>query len=273
MKKNFLKIVFIISFLPYVFILIQGIIGAFTGISFFYNTTYGFDAFVTSTLLMLYTFSFSIPIIPICLFFQVCYILRKKVGKVKSISLKKYIKICCIIGMLIIISLLMYSYSAKVERFIDKICAKQMINKCDEKIGYKKSTIITGGIFDMPEYQYNHILIDYDEPEIGLIMHSGYDSFWNTKLQETTKDSSIYQHIINDYYMQVNLPLASPGKKLISFYEEDSGTHRTKAVLLIYEDGKIYFADDIKEKDTGHSVFTALNSSEFFVGEKIKFSE
>lgn len=101
----------------------------------------------------------------------------------------------------------------------------------------------------------------------------GYDEFWKVKLQETTKDSYEYKHIVNDYFLQAEITLSTPGKKLITFYEEESLIHRTIAMLLIYEDGRIYFTDNIKEKDTGFTRFTGLQSSEFFAGENIKFSE
>ena len=73
--------------------------------------------------------------------------------------------------------------------------------------------------------------------------------------------------------MQAEIPLSYPGKKLITFYETESNKHRTIAMLLIQQDGTIYFADNIKEKDTGFTRYTGLDSSGFFVGEDVKFSE
>lgn len=73
--------------------------------------------------------------------------------------------------------------------------------------------------------------------------------------------------------MQAEIPLSYPGKKLLTFYETESNNHRTIAMLLIQQDGTIYFADNIKEKDTGYTRYTGLNSSEFFVGENIRFIE
>ena len=106
-----------------------------------------------------------------------------------------------------------------------------------------------------------------------MLLNTSIDEFWKIKLEKTTKNSSTYQHIINDYFMQADVPLNYPGKRLISFYENENLIHRTIAFLLIYEDGTIYFADNIKEKDTGFTRFTGLQWSEFFVGENIKFKE
>lgn len=273
MKKKIPKIIFIISFLPYLFILLYGIFHAFAGVSFFNSTGYGFEAFIITIFFMLYIFTLEIPIIPICVIFEVCYIFRKKINIFKNVGSKKYIRICCIVGVLLVLSLVVYSHSFEIGRVIEKANAKQMVNKADEKIGFNKNDIMVSGIFDMPEYKYSHILIDYDNMEVGMLLNASIDEFWKIKLEEITKDSSTYQHIINDYYMQADIPLNSPGKRLISFYEEKSLMHRTIAFLLIYEDGTIYFADNIKEKDTGFTRFTGLHWSDFFVGENVKFNK
>jgi len=101
----------------------------------------------------------------------------------------------------------------------------------------------------------------------------GYDEFWKVKLQETTKNSYEYNHIIKDYFMQADIPLGFPGKKLLTFYETESNVHRTIAMLLINEDGKIYFADNIKDKDTGFTRYTGLSDSRFFVEKNVKYIE
>lgn len=88
MKNKIPKIIFIISLLPYLFILLYGIFNAFAGISFFYSTSYGFEAFIISVFFMLYALTLEIPIIPICLIFQICYIFRKKLTNLKMLVQK-----------------------------------------------------------------------------------------------------------------------------------------------------------------------------------------
>lgn len=273
MKNKIPKILFIVSFLPYLLILLFGIISTFSGITFLFNTIYGFDAFIVSIFFIIYNFFFFIPIIPICLIYQICYLLKNKIKKFKNIKLKKYIKTCLIIGLLLILALMTYSYSFEIEQFIEKNYAKQMISNSEEQIGFNKKDIIVSGIFDMPEYKYSHILIDYDKVEVGMLLNASIDEFWKVKLEKINKDSSTYKHIVNDYFMQADVPLGSPGKRLISFYEDETLMHRTIAFLLIFEDGTIYGIDNIKEKDTGFTRFTGLHWSEFFVGENIKFNE
>lgn len=76
MKEKVLKIIYKISFLPYIGILIFGIYGAFFGTAtgFFgdQTLTYGFDAFWTvvvfSTMALLMT-----GVIPFCIIYQLFY--------------------------------------------------------------------------------------------------------------------------------------------------------------------------------------------------------
>lgn len=171
MKNKIFKFLFIISFLPYLFIIINGIIKAWTGTTFIFNTIYGFDAIWLTILFTLYTLTFTVPIIPICFIFQIGYILKTKVKIFKNINLKKYVKICIVIGLSLIIALTIYSYSFEIEQFIQKINAKQMIKNSEEKICINSSTILSGGIFSIPEYESDHIFIDYDNKEVGLLLH------------------------------------------------------------------------------------------------------
>lgn len=271
MKKNLIKIIFIASFLPYLFAIVIGIISAFLGISFFSDKIYGLNALMLGLYFAFYSLIFIVPIVPFCLLFQICYILRKKIKRFKNIKLGNYVKVCCLIGIFLGLVLFGYSRSYELKKFIEKASAKQMINDAEEKIGYNKSDIMVSGIFNMPDYKYNHILIDYDKVEVGMLVNSGVDQFWKVKLQKISKDSLEYKHIINDYFLQADIPLNYPGKKLLSFYEEEIDIHRTIAFLLIFDDETIYFADNLKEKDTGYTRFSGLQWSEFFVGENIKF--
>ena len=82
-----------------------------------------------------------------------------------------------------------------------------------------------------------------------------------------------YKHIVNTYYMQADIPLDTPGKQLISFYDDKENMHRTVALLLIYQDGSIYYAVNIKEVNKNYGRYTGLNFSRYFVGENIKYNQ
>lgn len=271
MKQKMPKILFILSFIPYLLILIIGIKCAFNGITFIFNKVYGWEGFVLGVFSMLITFTLYIPIIPICLIFQIFYIFRKKIKIFKNVNIKKYIKACLIIGISLIVGLIVCSNSFEISRYFEKQNAKKMISNAEEKIGFNKNDIVVDGIFNMSEFQYSHILIDYDKVEIGMLINGDINEFWKVKLKKTSKDSEEYKHIINDYFMQADVPLNYPGKRLISFYNSKDYIHRTIAFLLIYEDGTIYFVDNIKENNAPR--FTGLQWSEFFVGESVKYND
>ena len=105
MKNKVLKVLFIISFLPALLILILGIYSIFHGsYTFFGNRLYGLDGFLDVILWVGFVLcTCVIPVLPICLFFQICYILKKTVKKFKDISSKKYVTICSIIGCILFI--------------------------------------------------------------------------------------------------------------------------------------------------------------------------
>lgn len=73
MKKIISKIILVLSFAPYVFTLLIGIYSMVDGFDFFFSTSYGFEAFRDSTLLMMLMLCY-IPVIPPCLIYQLVYL-------------------------------------------------------------------------------------------------------------------------------------------------------------------------------------------------------
>lgn len=72
MKKKITKIILILSFMPYAFILLYGVYCAFFGFDFF-STSYGFDALTNSIFIMTLLLCYY-PVIPICLIYQLVYL-------------------------------------------------------------------------------------------------------------------------------------------------------------------------------------------------------
>ncbi len=267
MKKKIPKILFILSLIPYFLILIIGIISSFIGVSFF-GEVYGLGAFFLSIYSMIINFTM-IPILPICLLYQIFYIMRKRIKYFKNINIKKYIKVSIVIGVTIIIILVTHTFSSEIKTYFLKKKAENMIENSEEKIPYNKNEVYLDGIFDIPEIRYDHILVDYDKLEIGVIINNYLDEFWKVKLKKIKKNSKEYEHIVNDYFVQAEISLNSKGKKLISFYEGEYKCY-TIAFLLIYEDGTIYYADNILEDNFPR--FTGLCFSEYSVSEGVKYS-
>lgn len=93
--KKFLKekgklIPLIISFLPYIVILVVAIISMFTGFSFLFNTSYGFEAFLDVIFICGYM-GIHFLILPVCWLIQIAYLMGYifyKANKSKNISLR-----------------------------------------------------------------------------------------------------------------------------------------------------------------------------------------
>lgn len=75
MKKKIPKIILILSFAPYVLCLCYGIYSMFNGfgLGLLFRKTYGFGAFMGSTVLMAIYLCYY-PVIPICIIYQLVYL-------------------------------------------------------------------------------------------------------------------------------------------------------------------------------------------------------
>ena len=276
------KILFLLSFLPYVAVLlyavIGGIVAAISGTNFLFGKAYGFNAFFLHFFLTFYVFIGRIPVIPVCLVFHISYYLRTHVERFRWVSLKKYVIVCSVIGCLLVGLILKGGYGQELsamrfsrEQDKQKAAAEQMIENAEEKIGFNEQTIHGGGILGIPGYLNSHILVDYDTAEVGMLIGGSTSAFWKVEMKQTAKDSADYQQIITAYVMQADVPLSSPGKRLVTFSEAEED-HRTTAILLFYEDGTVYCSDRIEESG-GHGKFTGLNWSNYYVGKGKRFKE
>lgn len=87
MKDKILKIILLISSLPFIAVLLEAISGMFFGIStgFFgvQETSYGFEAFFICIIFRLMLL-LQLGILPICLLYQLFYLTRHLIKKHKS---------------------------------------------------------------------------------------------------------------------------------------------------------------------------------------------
>lgn len=204
--------------------------------------------------------------------------MNSKAKKNRWTVLKKYIAVCSIVGCLIITAVLLSActlvisnMTTGVTREKEKAEAERMIRDAEEKIGFNEQNTAGGGIFGIPGYLNSHVLVDYDTVEVGMLIDGDVDEFWKVALFQTSKDDTAYQQIVDTYLMQADIPLSSPGKRLVTFSDKDE-PHRTTALLLFYEDGTVYRSDRLEEKN-GHGRYTGLHWSKYFVGKDKKFQE
>lgn len=74
-KKQIFKIILIFTLLPFFIILICAMWRAFFLIGFKYNMLYKIDVFLEMLVNTICIFTFLIPILPICLIYQIIYII------------------------------------------------------------------------------------------------------------------------------------------------------------------------------------------------------
>lgn len=105
-KKRIYKILFIVSFLPYIILLAISLYHAIFGydvytliLPTYVKTIYGIEAFVSTLFWNALALCF-IPIIPICLLYQIIILVKYIIKKIKDRSFKNivlYLIIACIL--------------------------------------------------------------------------------------------------------------------------------------------------------------------------------
>lgn len=300
MKTRASKIVFAITFLPTAFCVVAGIISAVGGMRTggWLSTTkiYGFKAFIE-------TFVWSViylcyyPVIPACIVIQIACLLRLDDG-MRAVKLKKYIPVTAAAVVVVCGSILLFEEGSPILSLFSDIkyrktekntknAAVSMYEDADEIILYRSEKPepirdVDGRIvydpsdrepfFDIEGCTASCILIDRDAWEVGFIYDSYKDEFWKQKLGQTTENSPELQHIREDYFVQAIIPLKTAGKRLVTFSVKGDGINKTIAMILETEDG-IYFADEVRESDTGFPQCNMLNLSDFNLGEYVKYSD
>ena len=271
MKNKVAKILFLISFLPWIFVPINGILGAIFGVGFFFNTCYGWDGFLLGVLGALLGMTL-IPILPVCLVYEICYIVRNKVPAAKKVSAKKfYITVGTVCGV-VAVAVLLHVFRYEIEKVYETISAKSMIKNAEEQISFNENDISADGILGIEELTTDTVFVDYDKMRVGFLLGS-VDEFWWVKLEKTTAESEVLTRLYEEYYVQAKIRLSAPGKVLYTFSVDEDSRHRTVALLLEASDGTIYYTDEIKEYNTDRDRFTGLHWSRFSVKEGMRLPE
>lgn len=259
-KNKAAKIILIISFVPYGLVILSGIIGAIFGAGFFFDTVYGWDGFLIGALGACISMIY-IPILPACLIYQIIYLVRSKIEVIKKIPFKKFLSVAGGVVLVIIGVILFENFKYEIGAAAEKNAAKKMLKNAEEKIEYNVAEYNLDGIFDFKDCIHDCILVDYDKNEVGLLYDVGYDEYWSVRL--ATTDSKTVRNIESRYILQAEISLNSPGKRLLTYADNPSNSHRTIAMVMEMSDGSVLYADEIREPDTGYVRYSGLNSSIF----------
>ncbi len=111
-KEKILKILFIISLVPFIYLILCGIF-AMGGIGFFGSNIYGFDAFLPTVLVKIFQY---FPIFLICFGYLLFYLVYKILYKNKDEkkNSKTSIILLVVIIILILLFLLFSTFSIKI---------------------------------------------------------------------------------------------------------------------------------------------------------------
>ncbi|MCI7351348.1 MAG: hypothetical protein MSH60_11460 [Ruminococcus sp.] len=259
-KQKAAKVILIISFIPYGLVILSGIIGAVFGVDFCFDTDYGWDGFLIGALGACISM-IDIPILPACLIYQIIYLIRSKIGVIKKIPFKKILPVAGGIALVIIGVILFDNFKYEIGAAVEKNAAKKMLENAEEKIEYNVAEYNLDGIFGFKDCIHDCILVDYDKNEVGLLYSAGLDEYWSVRLVPT--DSKTVRNIESKYILQAEIPLDLPGKRLLTFSENPSNSHRTIAMVMEMSDGSVLYVDEIRESDTGYVRYSGLNSSVF----------
>ncbi len=298
MKTRASKIVFALTFLPIAFCVVIGIISAVGGMRTggWLSTTkiYGFKAFI-ETFVWEAIYLCYYPVIPACIVIQIACLLRLDEG-MRAVKLKKYIPVTAAAVVVVCGSILLFEEGSPIMSALSDIkyniknrkeesAAVAMYANADEIIPYRSEKPepirdVDGRIvydpsdrepfFDIEGCTASCILIDRDAWEVGFIYDSYRDKFWKQKLAQTAEDNPELQHIREDYFLQAIIPLSFG--RLVTFSIDGYYTNKTIAMILETEDG-IYFADEVREPDTGFPQYNQLDESDFTFGRDVKYSD
>lgn len=255
-----MKVLFKLSFIPYALVLVGGLAGAVFGVNCFFGRYYGVGGFLLGAIAVTAFLTAVIPVIPLCVVFHILCLFRKIVPFIKNINNEKFAIICAVICCATATAVFIRHHSFEIKQMLEKANAKQMSAAAEEKIAYNKNNIHVDGIFDMSGYKTNHIFIDYHKNKVGFLVSAGYDKYIEIRLTKTCTDSDKYVYITDTYFVQADIPLSAPGKRLVCFSKEKNRQY-TSAMLLFYEDGTVFYADNICEKN--NMFYTGLNFSEY----------
>ncbi|MDD6035535.1 MAG: hypothetical protein PUC30_04995 [Lachnospiraceae bacterium] len=268
MKNKAAKIIFLISFLPWLLIPVCGILGAIFGVGFFFSTCYGWDGFFLGVLGAVLGMTM-IPVLPVCLVYEICYVLHSKVPRLRKVSTKKFFVSALVLCVVVAGSVLAYVFQNEIERTCEKVSAKRLVGRAEVMIPYGTYTSAPDGIYGIEECTCETILIDYDRHEVGFLYNALLGEFHKEKLRkaDTEEENQEVMGMTGTGYVQAVVPLSTPGKRLVSFYTEPDNSHLTGALLLEMENGEVYYAKEVREKSTGFECYFGLSDSEYYVGE------
>lgn len=236
-KNKILKILFILTFVPYVLLIGASTFSFFFGINFF-GSYYGFEGFKTAFLLYGFLLCYT-GIIPVCAIIQIGVLIyhllnRARIKKDNTKTLPKKLFVIAVVSLSVItLGILMWNiFEYQIKDAFSHQRAVAMYKRSEERIQYNLSDY--GERFGEEIFIHDTILIDWDRKEIGFVTDDGYDRFVVYPLETSYPDTS-------NYYLQSEVTLED-GCEFYS-YTDMEGHYTTELVVVVAPDGTTYGAE------------------------------
>lgn len=265
MKEKLPKIIFYITLSIYPLLLIAALIAAVTGFTFLFSTSYGLDAFFDA--LLIYGLVLCvIPVIPICLIYQIAYLVFRRMGASKKV-IKNFFIVFGSLVIMIAIGFICVAYSPQIEKKVQRRNAQKMIENAEVSIPYDTSVIDGGGILNLEGYSVCHIFLDYDSDKIGFLTSSPFDEYHSYKLKKTADVAATRQSFETKYWAQAVIPLPDGNGTIYTYCADNIYQYdNTIALILEMNDGTAYSLENVVKNDKdSFSVHTQLTASEYSV--------
>ena len=249
------KILYILSFLPASALLVIAVVSMLTGISFFSSRAYGFSAFVLTLLNGIYTLCV-IPVLPVCVVYQLSYLIAPRFKRYTNWIDKKIAVSFFIVGIIAVGCVLILTHTSSISRFFEEKNAQSFYDNADERINFRLNEEHYNGILGIEEQKTNCMLLDYKSRTIGFLICVDYDKFYSYEMKECTADDETE---LNGMRIQAELPLADGGR-ILFFCPDEANRHRTSALLWITGKGEKYCRLSVHDKNDDPAVLGVLGS-------------
>ncbi len=225
------------------------------GSRLFFGILTGSDGFIIGVISVLYSLCF-IPVIPLCILYDICYLLRKRIPALNKIPLKKYIITCVCIGAAVSGAILIYNHEYEIREAVDSIEAHIMMKRADAQFTFNESTFNTGGILGFDDMSHDTVLIDIDSQRVGIIKGWPDESFIKIDLEKTA-DPDRAERIRESCILQRCEVI--DGISFESFSPDKDNLHRTCAIIVTGNDGTVYCTEGLQDEFHADSaLFTGL---------------
>lgn len=241
-KQKVLKILFWLTFVPYIISIGLIIWGGVFGLEFF-GLTNGVEGMLIALLYIL-LFFILIPVIPICLCIQIAVGIRKYlVKKNKSISLGKYIAIVAAIGVTLIGGIYLAAFWDNIIEEMPWLRAQILYAQADEIVHYDLDNDVK--CYGQKKFEHATMMIDYDHYKIGFLYYDSterYKEYWLNSMSEQNLEH--YSQLFYHWEHQAQY-VFDDGSVLDTYCDNspDYPVSRTVLITLTSPDGKMRAAE------------------------------